>query len=262
VVVNLAVNARDAMPEGGRLVLRTRAVEVAAGVLPDMGEARPGAFVKLSVEDTGTGMTPEVRERLFEPFFSTKGPGKGTGLGLAVVYGIVRQHGGFIDVNTTPAVGTCMDIYLPVGEIRPGTPVPAGTPALGHKQRGRNERILILEDEKSVRELAARVLREQKYQVDVAATCAEARTLIQSAAVPYDLLLSDVVLPDGNGIRLADELTTDRPTLPVLLCSAYSDEQARSQAIQERGYHFLAKPYPMAALTREVRLLLDRIPSP
>jgi two-component system cell cycle sensor histidine kinase/response regulator CckA len=212
------------------------------------------------VEDNGTGMTPAVRERLFEPFFSTKGAGKGTGLGLAVVYGIVRQHGGFVDVATTPAVGTTMTVYLPVaGAEAVAPPRPTSAAPIPHHGRGRRERILLVEDEPGVRELAARVLREQHYQVETAATCGEARALFAATALPFDLLLSDVILPDGNGISLADELTTERPTLPVLLCSAYSEEQARSKTIQERGYRFLSKPYPMAALLREVRLLLDRI---
>lgn len=263
VIVNLAVNARDAMPEGGRLTLSTRRVHLAAQAVPDMGNAPPGDYIELSVTDTGHGMTPEVRERLFEPFFSTKGAGKGTGLGLAVVYGIVRQHSGFVEVATRPTAGTTMTVYLPVTNAttplppQVSSPAPAAPPA-----RGRRERILLVEDEPGVRELAARVLREQQYQVEIAATCAEARTLLKDSGLPFDLLLSDVILPDGNGIALADELTTDRPTLPVLLCSAYSDEQARSQTIQDRGYRFLPKPYPMAALLREVRVLMDRISTP
>jgi len=260
VIVNLAVNARDAMPEGGRLILRTRKVNLPAQAVPDMGSAPPGDYLELSVEDNGTGMSPAVRERLFEPFFSTKGAGKGTGLGLAVVYGIVRQHAGFVDVATTPAVGTTMTVFLPVaGAEAVAAPRPSSAATINHHVRGRSERILLVEDEPGVRELAARVLREQHYQVESAATCAEARTLFAAATLPFDLLLSDVILPDGNGINLADELTTERPTLPVLLCSAYSDEQARSKTIQERGYRFLPKPYPMAALLREVRLLMDRI---
>jgi CheY-like chemotaxis protein len=221
-------------------------VNLAAQALPDMGEAPPGDVCEALGRGHRHRHDPAVRERLFEPFFSTKGPGKGTGLGLAVVYGIVRQHAGFIDVDTTPAVGTCMDRFSARGGrgirsrlARPSSARPPSTTT----QRGRNERIL----HGGGREKGARARRP----------CA-ARTALpggtsprpapkpgrcsQSAALPYDLLLlSDVVLPDGNGIRLADELTTERPTLPVLLCSAYSDEQARSQTIQERGYRFPAQ---------------------
>ena len=260
VVVNLAVNARDAMPEGGRLILRTRGVSLEREARPEPAGSGSGRYLQLSIIDTGTGMTPEVRERIFEPFFSTKGSGKGTGLGLAVVYGIVRQHGGFIEVQTEPGQGTTFSVFLPALDPSAVAPAPAKAilPAAGVD--GNGERILVVEDEDGVREFALRILTDHRYKVAAAATCEEARTRMREEG-PFAVLLSDVVLPDGNGIRLADELTAAQPGLPVLLCSAYSDEQAHSDIIQSRGYRFLSKPYPVAGLLRELNALLHRDPS-
>jgi two-component system cell cycle sensor histidine kinase/response regulator CckA len=257
IIVNLAVNARDAMPQGGQLTLAARAVTLEAHTLPAAAEARPGPFVRLDIRDTGSGMPPHVRERLFEPFFSTKGPGRGTGLGLAVVYGIVRQHEGFIDVDTAPGRGTAFSIYLPVSSDNAA--VPAARPDTGADDpflAGQGERVLVVEDEQGVRDFASRVLGGHGYRLQVAASLAEARQLFQAPGAAFDLLFTDVVLTDGNGLQLADELRARDPRLRVVLTSAYSEEQSRWPQIQRHGYYFISKPYAIVSLLRLLRDVL------
>lgn len=262
IVVNLAVNARDAMPEGGTLSLSTQLVHVAAPPRQAQGEAKPGPYLKLTVADTGVGMTPEVQDRIFEPFFTTKAAGKGTGLGLSVVYGIARQHGGFIEVVSAPGAGCTMEIFLPVTNTdAPPEPERMPEPAGVALPAGRGEMILLLEDERGVREFAARILRDNGYRVTCAATCEEARQSLREPQARFDLLLSDIILPDGNGLLLADEVRSEQPRLPILLSSAYSHEQARAEVIESRGYRFLPKPYSAASLLRELRFLLNQASS-
>lgn len=257
VIVNLAVNARDAMPGGGTLTLETDRETVSADDIPQGSDAKPGAFVRLTIRDTGTGMTPDVRARLFEPFFSTKGVGKGTGLGLAVVYGIVQQHGGFIRVDTAPGIGTAFEILMPIPSTEPVTAEPVAIPASG-SFHGHGERVLLLEDEPGVRDLAIRILSANGYRVTPVGTVSEAREAFARPGVEFDILLSDVVLPDGNGIRLAEELSAAAPKLRVLMSSAYAEEQARAQVIQQRGFSFLPKPYSAPRLLHALRLLAPR----
>jgi PAS domain S-box-containing protein len=249
ILVNLSINARDAMPGGGLLRFATSVVCLEDGALPPVPGARPGRFVRLCVQDTGVGMTPEVREQLFEPFFTTKEPGRGTGLGLPVVYGIVRQHEGFIEVHSAPGEGSAFCIYLPTEETGalPASPAPAATTA-ARMLEGRGEHILVVEDETGVRELTTRILHRNHYRVTAVGTVAEARALLLAPEIPFALMFSDVVLPDGNGLDLAEEARARHPALKILLTSGYTQERERWRERLAALDGFLAKPYPPPAL--------------
>lgn len=249
VIMNLVVNARDAMPQGGRLVIRTGEVNVDIADCARSPRVRPGRFVCLSVQDSGIGMSPETIEHLFEPFFTTKE--HGTGLGLAVVYGIVHQHGGWIDVESEPGRGTVMHICLPPVEEIPKDDVIEG-PSVFELQ-GHGEGILLVEDEAEVRRFASRVLGEQGYEVFAAARVDEALRIYEQQRNRIDLIFSDVVLPDGNGLQLVDSLLAANNGLSVLLSSGYIDHKSQSSVIRERGHRFLQKPYTLPELFAAVQ---------
>ncbi len=257
VLLNLAVNARDAMPRGGRLTIRTGNAVFSQTEAGAQAEVRSGEFVFLSITDTGQGMTPEVQEHLFEPFFSTKGVGQGTGLGLAVIYGIVKQNNGWINVYSQPEQGSTFTIHLPAYLGTEPTVAPDAVRLEQQVPRGHGERILLVEDEPEVRNLAAHVLQSFGYVITVAESATAARAVLAAAALPFDALFSDIALPDGNGIALAGESCARQPGLPVLLCSGYSDALTRWADIGTQGYHFLQKPYPAAALLTLLRHVLD-----
>jgi PAS domain S-box-containing protein len=248
VIINLVVNARDAMPEGGRLTITTHNVTLDSLACATIHDARPGRFACISIEDTGSGIERDVIDQIFEPFFSTKGPTKGTGLGLAVVYGIIRQHGGWINVYSEPGQGTAFKVYLP--SVSPearqddGDAVDAIAPAT----HGVGQRILLVEDEDAVRELAARALTEGGYVVFEAAAADEALEIFEREGGRFDLVFSDVVLPDRSGIRLIEDLLGLRPDLQVLVSSGYTDQKSQWPVIQEKGYRFLQKPYSLVDL--------------
>jgi PAS domain S-box-containing protein len=241
VLLNLVLNARDAMPPGGRLLIATSRREFSAEDELPGSDVRRGRFLCLSVCDSGTGMTPETVAHLFEPFFTTKEAGKGTGLGLAVVHGIVKQHEGWVHVYTEPGQGTEFKVFLPAAETSGASPaiLPASA---ARAPRGRGERILLVEDEPGPRLVAARVLREHGYEVVEAGNAADARRIFGNSP-SLALVLSDVVLPDGNGFELAVEFRAARPTLPVALMSGYADDRARWPEIRDRGFSFLQKPF-------------------
>ncbi len=258
IIMNLAVNARDAMPEGGRLVIGTKNVdfddEPASG---DPG-ARAGEFVSLSVTDTGVGMDATTVQRVLEPFFSTKDPGKGTGLGLSVVYGIVQQHEGWLDIRSTPGRGSTFEIYLPATSARPDYSLRTSE----HEEwsltntTGQGERILVVEDEGAVRALAVKVLRQSGYEVLEAGTVAEALSVFEEQEGHFDLIFSDVILPDHTGIRLAEMLLEMKPDLPFLLSSGHADDRSRYATIRGKGLAFLRKPYSLPDLLRTVRQIV------
>lgn len=256
IIMNLAVNARDAMPKGGRITIKTWPSELdaaAAALLPD---ARPGSYVCLSVSDTGIGMTREIMARLFEPFFSTKSPGKGTGLGLAVVYGIARQHEGWVTVQSKVGSGSVFTLYLPAFSVGDeGTGV-AQAPR-GPRMYGRGEHILLVEDDESARGLAVRVLNQNGYHVTVAADAEEAMELFNRENGRFDLVFTDVVLPDLNGLELVEQLRQRCPQLKVLMVSGYMDEKARQPLIREKQIRFLQKPYMPDALLSTVHDVLS-----
>lgn len=258
VIVNLAVNGRDAMPKGGRLAIQT-ANQVLAR-MPDSlpPDARPGEYVVLCVSDTGVGMDDDIKAHVFEPFFTTKTQERGTGLGLPTVYGIVRQNGGYIGLESQVGQGTTFTIYLPRCEA--GVAEAAGEatarPAPAASAPG-SETVLVVEDETAVLGLARQILEEQGYQVLVAGNGPEALQVGQEQGRIIDLLLTDVVMPGMNGRELAERLRPHQPGMKVLYMSGYSDDALASRNLPGRGLHFLAKPFSMDHLVRKVRAVLD-----
>ena len=254
VLMNLALNARDAMPGGGRLTIHTENVWVDEGHLAVMSDARPGQFVRLSIIDTGHGMDSDTMQHIFEPFYTTKAQDEGTGLGLAVVYGIVRQHEGWINVYSEPEMGTSFSVYLPAASQAVSVSTDE-TPDVAIL-RGDGEHVLLLEDEDSVRAFVSRVLQEHGYVVTAASGQAEALQIFDRQGDTFDLVFSDVVLPDGNGVELVRDLISRRPDLRILFASGYSDDRAQWATIDRSSYQFLQKPYSLVELLSVVKQTL------
>jgi CheY-like chemotaxis protein len=255
VLLNLVVNARDAMPEGGVLTIETANVELDDVYARDHPGSRPGTYAMLAVGDTGVGMDEELLPYIFEPFFTTKEEGKGTGLGLATVYGIVKQSDGYIWPESEPGRGTTFRIYLPRVEerIEPAEreQAPIALP------RG-TETILVVEDEDSVRELTRRVLERQGYEVLAAGHPGEALRLCAEHTEPIHLLLTDIVMPGMHGCELAERLVPSRPETRVLYMSGYPNEAITRQEVMGAGEDFLQKPFTSDALVCTIREILDR----
>lgn len=251
VILNLAVNARDAMPSGGDLVLTTRRVRIQRETMPENPDAAPGDFVLLTVADTGDGMTEAVRRHVFDPFFTTKEVGKGTGLGLATVYGVVRQHGGWVDVESEIGRGTSFRIYLPL--TGPESESDSGenpTEAFG---RG-TETILLVEDEEPVRVMISKTLTRYGYKVIEAVDGPGAEVVWQERGKEIDLLLTDIVMPNGiSGLDLADRIRVERPGLKVIFMTGYSEDLVSHGAELRVGVDFLPKPFERSELVRLVR---------
>ncbi len=253
VIVNLAINARDAMPRGGVLTIRTEDFTVTEAAPSNGSAPATGAFVVLSVEDTGTGMSPETEARIFEPFFTTKNAGHGTGLGLATVYGIVRQSGGVITVDSREGVGTTFRVRLPL-ETADIDPPPIALPALPNSTR--HERILVVDDDKAVRELMCRVLQNYDLRVECAANCPEALSIGGDLSRPLHLLITDIVMPILTGPELALRIRENRPGLPVLLVSGYAHEAMTGLETLQPQVEMLDKPFTPQELARQVFALL------
>jgi len=254
VVVNLVINARDAMRQGGRLVLTTsqRALEPVATVLNP--EARPGQFVCLTVADTGCGMNAVTLSHMFEPFFTTKDPGQGTGLGLATVYGIIKQHQGWVVVESQPEQGTTFTIFLP------GAPESAAAPPgqIPSAMSAGDETILVVEDEPALRELVVNILELCGYHTFQAGNGPEALQVWQQRRHEIDLLLTDMVMPGGmSGGQLAEQLQAQDPGLKVIYTSGYSPGMAGKDIALLEEFNFLPKPYPPSRLAHLVRECLD-----
>jgi CheY-like chemotaxis protein len=255
VLLNLAVNARDAMPQGGQLRIETFEHWLGESDPPPAPDVLPGRYAGLRVSDTGHGIAPEVLPRIFEPFFSTKAPGRGTGLGLATVYGIVKQHRGWIRVDSAPGRGARFEIFLRAGE-RSGAK-PESSPARAAVTGGR-ETILLVEDEPAVRQLTRLTLERRGYRVLEAAQSTEALALWSRHATEIALLLTDVVMPgELSGVQLARRLQAERPGLKVLFMSGYSAEWAGREAELQPTEKFLPKPCPPDQLLQAVRACLD-----
>jgi len=262
VLVNLVVNARDAMLRGGRLVIRTTSVSLDAVQVRNHDEARPGRFVTLSVADTGTGISPDHLPHIFEPFFTTKDVGKGTGLGLATVYGIVKQHQGWIEVSTEVGVGSTFTLFLPAIEAAASEPTLATNPSM---PPGGRETILLVEDEDSVRSLTRRLLEKFGYTVLEAASGPAALKLCRSRSFPIDLLLTDIIMPEGvTGRELAEQLRADNPKLKVIFTSGYSGDVLGqdTEFVRQTSTRFIAKPCSPQVLLQTVRQYLDAPLSP
>jgi PAS domain S-box-containing protein len=253
VIMNLAVNARDAMPDGGSLVIQTSATEFGDTRASRFG-VPPGRYVTLTVSDTGYGMDADTLSRLFEPFFTTKPSGKGTGLGLATAYGIVRQSGGGMAAESAPGAGSCFTVCLPNAEQGPAPTPPneASSP-----DAGGSEVILLVEDDDVVRELVSAILRSRGYMVLEAANGNDAIRLSNERASPIHLMLSDSVMPDIGGRELAQRMTILRPDMRLLLMSGYTDDMVLQLQIRNRDVAFLRKPFSSEALARKVREVLD-----
>jgi two-component system, cell cycle sensor histidine kinase and response regulator CckA len=255
-LVNLAVNARDAMPKGGSVVINTGSTELTAADCRHHPDARPGAYLWFSVRDTGCGIAPEVLPRIFEPFFTTKEAGKGTGLGLATVFGIARQHRGWVEVESEIGAGTMFRIFLPLAANASHNPFASGaetTPV----QRG-EETILLVEDEEPVRAYAKTVLQMHGYRVLEAVSVADALEVWQWHRNRIALLLTDLVLPDDvSGLELAERLQADRSDLKVLFSSGYNSDGAAARLSARQPLNFLHKPYQPKTLARMVREVID-----
>jgi signal transduction histidine kinase len=262
VLMNLVVNARDAMPEGGKLALATNMVEVDESFPGKDPEVGSGQFVRLSVSDTGCGMSEETQKRIFEPFFTTKAEGKGTGMGLATVYGIVKQHGGWVAIRSELGKGSTFEVYLPASSERHAAANTPASPINGKVVQG-NESILVVEDEDSIQLLAQSVLEGYGYRVAVASDGAQALEVWKKNGGKFDLLLTDMVMPGGmTGAELAQRLVEENPQLRVVYTTGYSLDVLREKSGFAAGdnVHFLQKPYPAETLGHIVRQCLDEVP--
>jgi len=253
VLVNLVVNARDAMPSGGRIHIELDEVELDGGAGESRAAGATGRYVRLSVADTGSGMTPDVVAQIFEPFFTTKDEGKGTGLGLATVYAIVQQGGGTIEVESQPGAGTTFRICLPQVADLDAVEVPHRD--VRPASRG-VETILLVEDDERVRALVGSVLRKSGYLVLEAAQGEPALDIARAYAAPIHLLLTDVVMPGMSGRVLSERVTSLRSETRVLFMSGYSDDAMLRHGI-EAGSQFLQKPFSIDALAAKIREVLE-----
>jgi PAS domain S-box-containing protein len=254
VILNLVVNARDAMPMGGRLSIETRNVRLDEEYTREHPSTRPGPYVALAISDTGVGMTKEVKQQIFEPFFTTKELGRGTGLGLATVYGIIKQSGGNIWVYSEPGMGSTFRIYLPAVE-KPAEVTQRNT-SPAHPQG--NETVLVVEDSDAVRSMVVRVLQQHGYEV-LEARCGEEATMAcRQMPRPADLLITDVVMPQMTGPKLAEMLHKDWPLLKVLYISGYTTDVIVHNGVLDPRIPFVQKPFSPIDLVRKVREILDQ----
>lgn len=254
-IMNLVVNARDAMLEGGKITIRTDRVTINKKTIQIMPEARLGQFVRFSVIDTGTGMDHEIKEHIFEPFFSTKDFGKGSGLGLSVVYGIIEEHKGWIHVVSGVEQGSTFEVYLPLVTDQPQKDSVNKIPM--DEYQGRGERILVVEDEDSVRRFAYRALHQNGYVVYPASDYKEAMDIFKRENGDFQLIFSDVVLPDINGVKLVEKFLLIDPDIHVLLTSGYTDQKSQWQIIKKKEYPFLQKPYTLSTLLVAVKKAIE-----
>jgi CheY-like chemotaxis protein len=257
VLLNLAVNSRDAMPTGGQLTIKIAVMDLDQHCLAQHPEARQGRFVCLSTIDTGCGIPPENLGRIFEPFFTTKEVGKGTGLGLATVYGVVKQHQGWIEVESQPGQGARFDVYLP---CCPHAAEPAAETTAEPPIRGGTETILIVEDDKPVRDLVCGVLAAHGYRILQAESGPKALEVWESNKDQVDLVLTDLVMPDRmNGRKLAERLWSERPKLRVIFTSGYSSDVVGKDFVLQNGLNYIQKPYNPKKLAAAVRESLDGV---
>lgn len=255
VIVNLAVNARDAMPRGGQLTIETQSVTLGQDYALQHAEVTPGRYVMLAVTDTGIGMSPEVLQRVFEPFFTTKPVGQGTGLGLSMCHGIVKQAGGHILVYSEPGKGTTFKLYLPMAK-EAGTRI-AAVPGAETPQGG-NETVLFVEDDELVRDFAEQCLTGLGYTVITAANGMDALERIAQTSAPIHLLITDVVMPKLNGPGLASRLAQSHPRLKVIYASGYTENAIVQHGVLHPNINFIQKPYSSTAMAKKIREVLDR----
>ena len=254
ILANLCANARDAIQDVGRITIETGNITIGEDHCTGRPEMRPGDFVLLAVSDDGRGLDPEIMGQLFEPFFTTKAMGQGTGLGLATIYGIIKQNDGFINVYSEPGQGTTFRIYLPrhLGQV-----APARTPDQAGPVPGGQETILIVEDNATILDMAARMLQQRNYKVLAAASPAEAMQLAAQHDDSIHLLLTDVIMPGMNGRDLAENLEASCPGIKCLYMSGYTSNVITNRGVLDRGVHFIQKPFSIRELARKVREALD-----
>ena len=255
VIVNLALNARDAMPTGGQLSIKTENVIMSEDDLEVMPDASLGKYVCMVIQDDGHGIPKETLPHIFEPFFTTKVIGKGSGLGLAVVYGIVKQHGGWIDIYSEPGHGSTFKVYLPAN-FQKKVLSKKEMPSIQNPQ-GNGERVLIVEDDEQVRKIVSATLGDNGYQIFTTLSVQEALEVFESEKGNFQLVFSDVVLPDNTGLDLVEQLLLIKPNLKILLGSGYTDKKSRWEDIRRKQYPFIQKPYELAKLLCKVREVLD-----
>jgi len=251
IIMNIVVNARDAMPKGGILTIKSNNVIIDDNYCKIYKYATPGRFVNISIKDTGMGMDQSLVSHIFEPFFTTKEVGKGTGLGLSVVYGIVKQHDGWINVHSEVNNGTTFEVLLPA-TMSSDTKEEVKPEETSETILGEGQRILLVEDEDGIREFAGNVLTLHGYNVLSASNVDEAVRIFNREDQNFDLLFTDVVLPDKDGLELIDILFEDKPDLNVLLSSGYTDQKSQWAKIRSKGYMFLQKPYSLHDLLRYI----------
>jgi CheY-like chemotaxis protein len=255
VLINLAVNSRDAMPGGGKIHIETRNELLAKEQCALSPDVVPGRYVMFSVRDTGQGMDEETRRRLFEPFFTTKEPGKGTGLGLCTVFGIVKQSGGHISVESAPGKGTTMKVFLPRADA---FQAPSEGKGEQSGMKSGSETILVVEDEEIVRTMLCRMLRGLGYTIYEAGSVYEAMNIAErNGEKRIDLMITDVVMPGMNGRELANLLTRLRPGTRVLYISGYTDDAIVHHGVLDGNVHFLQKPFSPKTLALKVREVLE-----
>ncbi|MBN2601229.1 MAG: PAS domain S-box protein, partial [Candidatus Marinimicrobia bacterium] len=255
VIMNITVNARDAMPRGGKVSIKTENLFLSEAECKIIDESYSGRFVRLSIEDTGTGIPADILDKIFEPFYSTKEVGKGTGLGLSVVYGIIKKHDGWINVYSESGQGTIFKIYLPAitVKVQKTEKKKSGIEDL----TGRGECILVIEDEEEVRNFAVAALRQNGYLTIEAENSAAALEVFKKEKGRFDLILSDVILPDKNGFLLVEELLEIRGDIPVIMSSGYTEEKVQQTIIQKQGFRFLQKPYNLQEMLLTVKQVLN-----
>jgi len=255
VIMNIVVNAKDAMPQGGRLNIKTKNIVLDEEDCKDLTDAYPGKFIYLSLEDTGIGIDEDTLPHVFEPFFSTKGPAKGTGLGLSVVYGIIKEHNGWINVYSEPGKGTAFKIYIPAVDVEPEEEMKKLVYETDLK--GNGETILIVEDDKNVRKFAEKALKQHGYQIYSVVNAEQALDIFEKVKDDLDLIFCDVVLPDKTGIKLIEEILEKKPEIKIVLTSGYTDHRSQWPVIQEKEYTFVQKPYSFNDLLGAIRDKLD-----
>ena len=254
VLINMAVNAQDAMPEGGDIIIETAETYLDNDYTLKYHEVSPGYYIRLTVSDTGEGMDEDIRTKVFDPFFTTKGQAKGTGLGLATVYGIVKQHEGHVTVYSEPGQGTTFNIYLPISQDEEKNTEPVSQ-AREYSQG--SEVVMVVEDNEMVRELTETILVEQGYTVFSAKSGGESLEKLQGLTEKLDLLLTDVVMPDMNGKELFEQVSEYFPGIKVLYMSGYTEEAIVNQGVLDRGVYYIQKPFTIATMTNKIREVLD-----
>jgi CheY-like chemotaxis protein len=255
-IINLVTNARDAMPKGGDLTIATSRRELDEEFLKKHPDANPGAYAAVAVTDTGSGMDEATLAKIFEPFFTTKEVGQGTGLGLAMVYGFVKQSGGIVEVESQPGKGSTFTLFFPEYKGHDKTRMEGG--GAREKVPGGTETILVVEDEEPVRQMLVESLRESGYAVLYSSTAAEATTELERSGDKIDMLITDVVMPGGGGVDLAQTIQRTRPKMPVLYVSGYAERDLKKRGVTIDAGRLLTKPCSHETLLTKVRQLLDK----